>query len=102
MGGDVGISLQVQIAEGNESSHCGREETGLERARKNTRLFSSSNFCTRVRYKETMAPERSVSFGAVISSPAFSDIACCGESVGAGGSRSAQAEITSSSVHHAC
>ncbi len=30
LGGDIGILLQVRIAEGNESSHRGGEETSLE------------------------------------------------------------------------
>ena len=48
LGGDVGILLQVRIAEGNESSHGGREETGLEskreRACKNTRIMRSRTY----------------------------------------------------------
>ena len=89
LGGDVGVLLQVRIAEGNESSHRGREEASLEskrgRASKNTTIivfhaeqrrtktrmpsappfqfstfFSSSNFCTRVIYIEKMAPEGSL------------------------------------------
>ena len=45
LGGDVGILLQVRIAEANESHHRGREETGLrERACKNTRIMRSRTY----------------------------------------------------------
>ena len=55
-----------------------------------------------MRYIERMAPEGSVSFGAAVSSPALSDVACCGEPmVEVGASGSAQAEIAKYSVHHA-
>ena len=89
LGGNVGILLQVRIAEGNESSHRGREEASLESKRERasqkttiivvdaeqkrtkTRMpsappfqfstfFSSSIFCTRVIYIEKMAPEGSL------------------------------------------
>lgn len=64
LGGDIGILLEVPVADGDESSHRG-EEAHLE-CESAVRKLSSSNFCARfyaqmlVVYIEKMASEESL------------------------------------------